>query len=154
MNRGKVEQAGEPSDIYANPATPFVYSFLGAVNEFSGHLEGRNLRVGADLLPIAAGDVAEGKPVVAFARPHELEILPEPPGGAPGIAAKVNRIMSLGSIARVELSPRHSGLNGTGPQFFEVELTPQRLSELDLADGQPVRLVSSQLRVFERGARS
>jgi hypothetical protein len=40
------------------------------------------------------------------------------------------------------------------PQFFEVELSPQRLQELDLSDGQPVRLVSSQLRVFERGARS
>ena len=122
MNRGKVEQAGEPRDIYANPATPFVYSFLGAVNEFSGHVEGRNLRVGADLLPIAAGDVAEGKPVVAFARPHELEILPEPPGGGLGIAAKVNRIMSLGPVARVELSPR-AALNGAGPQFFEVELS-------------------------------
>jgi sulfate transport system ATP-binding protein len=153
MNRGKVEQAGEPRDIYANPATQFVYSFLGAVNEFSGRLEGRNLRVGADLLPIAAGDVAEGKPVVAFARPHELEIMPEPPGGGLGIAAKVNRIMSLGPVARVELSPR-AALNGAGPQFFEVELSRERLSELDLADGQPVRLVSSQLRVFERGARS
>ena len=54
----------------------------------------------------------------------------------------------------LQLSPRHGGLNGSGRQFFEVELTPQRLSELDLADGQPVRLVSSQLRVFERGSRS
>src|SRR5262249_38900625 len=36
MNKGKVEQAGSVRDVYASPATPFVYSFLGAVNEFSG----------------------------------------------------------------------------------------------------------------------
>ena len=34
-----------------------------------------------------------------------------------------------------------------------MELTPQKLSELNLATGQPVRLVSARLRVFERGAR-
>jgi len=49
-------------------------------------------------------------------------------------------------------------LNGASaphaPRYFEVELTPQRLNELNLATGQPVRLVSGRLRVFERGARS
>src|SRR5207247_1673480 len=32
MNHGKVEQTGTVRDVYANPATPFVYEFLGAVN--------------------------------------------------------------------------------------------------------------------------
>jgi hypothetical protein len=35
-----------------------------------------------------------------------------------------------------------------------VELSAQKLSELNLAAGQPVRLVSSRLRVFDRGAQT
>lgn len=68
---------------------------------------------------------------------------------------KVNRILNIGAVARVLLT----ALNGAGatlePQFFEVELSPQRLLlELNLAAGLPVRLVSSRLCIFERGARS
>jgi sulfate/thiosulfate transport system ATP-binding protein len=153
MNKGKVEQAGTVRDVYANPATPFVYSFLGAVNEFSGRVEGSHLRIGKDVMPNASGALSEGKEVIAFARPHEIDIIPEPSARV-GIAAKVQRIMRLGSVARVELA----ALNGAGtshaPLYFEVEMTPHRLSELNLATGQPVRLVSDRLRVFERGARS
>jgi sulfate/thiosulfate transport system ATP-binding protein len=154
MNKGKVEQAGTVRDVYASPATPFVYSFLGAVNEFSGHVEGSHLRIGNDVLPNANGTLGDGKEVVAFARPHEIDIIPEQSGASVGIAAKVQRIMRLGSVARVELA----ALNGTSaphsPRYFEVELTPQRLNELNLANGQPVRLVSGRLRVFERRSRS
>ncbi|MCK9910573.1 ABC transporter, partial [Microbacteriaceae bacterium K1510] len=73
MNRGKVEQVGSVREVYANPATPFVYSFLGAVNKFTGHVQGDHLRVGDSFLPIAGGAAKTGRDVVAFARPHELE---------------------------------------------------------------------------------
>jgi sulfate transport system ATP-binding protein len=150
MNRGKVEQTGTTREVYANPATPFVYEFLGAVNEFKGYVDGSNLRVGKSVIPNAVGAHAEGAAVVAFARPYELEILLDEGHGV-GVPAKINRILSVGPVARVELS----GLNGTAtrsePQFFEVELPSERLSQLNLTTGQPVRLVSSQLRVFQRG---
>jgi sulfate transport system ATP-binding protein len=154
MNKGKVEQAGSVRDVYSNPATPFVYSFLGAVNEFSGRVEGSDLRIGKDVLPNASGAWSDGKEVVAFARPHEIDILPEQTGNPVGIAAKVQRIMRLGSVARVELAAVNGVDTTHAPRYFEVEMTPQRLSELNLAAGQPVRLVSDRLRVFERGARS
>jgi putative spermidine/putrescine transport system ATP-binding protein len=32
MNKGKIEQLGSPRDLYATPATPFVASFVGAMN--------------------------------------------------------------------------------------------------------------------------
>src|SRR5436309_5736153 len=32
LNRGKVEQAGPPQELYEHPATPFVTQFLGSVN--------------------------------------------------------------------------------------------------------------------------
>ncbi len=55
MNRGKVEQAGTVREVYAKPATPFVYSFLGAVNKFTGQVQGEYLRVGGNVMPIAGG---------------------------------------------------------------------------------------------------
>jgi sulfate transport system ATP-binding protein len=151
MNNGRVEQIGTPREVYANPATPFVYGFLGAVNEFSGRVEGNSVRVGKAVLPHAGVDVAEGREVVAFARPHEIEILTAPSENV-GVAARVNRILSMGAFARVELSALNGSATGSEPQYFEVELPAQRLSELNLATGQPVRLVSSRLRVFDRGA--
>ena len=154
MNRGKVEQAGTIREVYAQPATPFVYEFLGAVNEFKGHVQGDYLRVGSNVMPISGSGVSDGKDVVAFARPHELDIIADGNAGTVGVPATVSRILDVGAVARVELSAPASGSNGSAkaPQFFEVELTSQRLAELKLATGQPVRLVSSRLRVFERGA--
>jgi sulfate transport system ATP-binding protein len=157
MNRGQVEQVGTVREVYAQPATPFVYSFLGAVNKFTGRVEGENLRVGGDVMPIAGGGGTDGQDAVAFARPHELDIIADRTSRV-GVPATISRILDIGAVARVELSAPTPAANGSGksaqPQYFEVELSAQKLSDLNLAAGQPVRLVSSRLRVFERGAQT
>jgi sulfate/thiosulfate transport system ATP-binding protein len=157
MNHGKVEQSGSIREVYAQPATPFVYSFLGAVNKFTGHVQGEYLRVGGNVMPIAGGGGTEGLDAVAFARPHELDIIADQ-ASTIGVPATVSRILDVGAVARVELSAPPHATNGSGkaaePQYFEVELSAEKLSELNLAAGQPVRLVSSRLRVFERGAQT
>jgi sulfate/thiosulfate transport system ATP-binding protein len=157
MNRGKVEQSGTVREVYAKPATPFVYSFLGAVNKFTGHVQGDYLRVGGNVMPIAGGGGTEGLDAVAFARPHELDIIADDTSTI-GVPATVSRILDVGAVARVELSAPPHATNGSGktaePQYFEVELSAEKLSELNLAAGQPVRIVSSRLRVFERGAQT
>ena len=145
MDHGKVEQIGTPEEVYRHPATPFVYGFLGAVNFFHGRVEGESLRVGDDTLAHEANDFAHGAEVVAFARPHELEIDTNPASTA-GIAARINRVLAFGVTARVELD----GINGSTGQHFEVEITRDRVAELGLQDGQHVRLVPSRLKVFER----
>ena len=145
MDHGHVEQIGTPEEVYRYPATPFVYGFLGSVNLFHGRVEGDTVRVGEDTLPHEPHDFDHGAEVVAFARPHELEIVTDPQSGE-GIAARISRVLSFGVTARVELD----GVNGSSGQHFEVEITRQRVLELGLADGQVVRLVPSRLKVFER----
>ncbi|MDX9886546.1 sulfate ABC transporter ATP-binding protein [Thauera sp.] len=142
MNKGAVEQIGTPEEVYRRPATPFVYGFLGAVNFFHGRVDGDGLRVGDDRLPHGAGQFGEGAEVVAFARPHELDIVV---GAGAGIAARVSRILAFGVTARVELD----GVNGARGQHFEVELTRERVARLGLAEGQAVRLLPSNLSLFE-----
>ena len=148
MDHGHVEQIGTPEEVYRHPATPFVYSFLGAVNHFHGRTEDGLIRVGEDVLQRQPDDfaqtLAQGASVVAFARPHELAILPD--SGTPeGVAAKISRILALGVTARIELA----GVNGASGQHFEVELTREQVLQQGLAEGQQVRLVPSRLKVFE-----
>lgn len=38
MNEGRIEQMGTPEEVYENPASPFVYDFLGNVNLFHGRV--------------------------------------------------------------------------------------------------------------------
>ena len=37
MNDGRVEQAGEPTDLYEHPETEFVMSFVGTANRIGAH---------------------------------------------------------------------------------------------------------------------
>ncbi|NMG74490.1 sulfate/molybdate ABC transporter ATP-binding protein [Aromatoleum diolicum] len=145
MNQGHVEQIGTPEEVYRQPATPFVYGFLGSVNLFRGRIDGETVRVGEDVLPHEANELEHGAEVVAFARPHELDVVPDAHSDA-GVAARITRILAFGVTARVELD----GLNGAGGQHFEVELTRERVAHLNLVEGQSVRLVPSRLKVFER----
>jgi len=39
MNEGRIEQAGTPDEVFHNPASEFVVTFLGNVNLFHGRVE-------------------------------------------------------------------------------------------------------------------
>ena len=145
MDHGHVEQIGTPEEVYRHPATPFVYGFLGSVNFFHGRVEGEAVRVGEDVLPHEPHDFEHGVEVVAFARPHELEIITDL-SNSEGIRARVSRILSFGVTAKVELD----GLSGAIGQHFEVETTRERILEQGLQDGQEVVVVPSRLKVFEK----
>jgi sulfate transport system ATP-binding protein len=145
MNEGKVEQIGTSEEVYRNPATPFVYSFLGSVNLFHGRVDGENVRVGEDVIANQTSDFAQGAEVVAFARPHELDIV-LPNDEVEGIHAKIARILSFSANSKIELD----GTNGATGQTFEVELARERVQALQLSEGQNVVLVPSRLSVFEQ----
>jgi sulfate transport system ATP-binding protein len=145
MDHGKVEQIGTPEEVYRHPATPFVYGFLGSVNLFHGRVDGQWLRVGDEVLPHASDGFDQGAEVLAFARPHELEIITDPavPGG---IAARISRVLAFGAVARVELEAIHAA---NGPHF-EVEMAHEHALAIGLHDGQRVRLLPSRLKVFDK----
>jgi sulfate transport system ATP-binding protein len=145
MNKGRIEQIGSPREIYNEPATSFAYSFIGTVNEFRGRVEGSYLRVGNDLLPHGRSDFSEGASVIAFARPHDTEIVKGTEGE--GVAAKVNRILTSGAITRVELIANGDARQGK-KDYFEVEVTPTDLAALGLATGESVRIKSRRLSLF------
>jgi sulfate transport system ATP-binding protein len=145
MNRGRIEQIGTPEQVYNQPATPFVYGFLGSVNLFHGRVEESDLKVGDAVVPQVAGEFTEGAEVYAFARPHELSIVTDP-AATEGLSARVVRVLSFGLKSRVELD----GCGSAEGQHFEVELPPHEADALGLQPGQAVRLLPSRLKLFER----
>jgi sulfate transport system ATP-binding protein len=145
MNKGRIEQIGTPHQIYNEPATSFAYSFIGNVNEFRGRVEGAYVRVGEDLLPHGRTDLSDGSSVIAYARPHDTEIVKGLNGE--GVSAKVNRILASGAVTRVELIANGDAREGK-KDYFEVEVTPDELSALSLATGERVRIKSRRLSLF------
>lgn len=145
MNRGSVEQIGTPSAVYEHPASPFVYSFLGAVNLFHGRVQNQQLQVGSNYLPV--GDTASHADIEAmgFVRPHELEIDTSQANNT-GVEAQIMRILAMGAITRIELH----GTQDHAHSYYEVELPRERAAALSLVMGQIVRLKPMRMQVFAK----
>src|SRR3546814_14611625 len=72
MNNGRIEQVGSAHEVYARPATPFVYDFLGSSNRLDCTVERGMVLVEGTQLPLPPGaSVAEGAAVL-YIRPVDL----------------------------------------------------------------------------------
>ena len=72
LNRGGVQQAGSPEEIYNRPVNPFVADFLGKVDFFRGEAEDGRIRLpemGGQSIPYAGEQT--GKVYVAV-RPENI----------------------------------------------------------------------------------
>jgi sulfate transport system ATP-binding protein len=135
MNHGRIEQIGSPDEVYSNPASPFVYQFLGNVNVFHSRVHGAWAEVGREHENpegVSAGEAT------AFVRPHDIDIERRPVAGS--LEASVLEVHAIGPLVRVELA--HAS------ELIEVELTRERATVLALAKGQQVWLKPRQMRVF------
>lgn len=73
LSHGRLEQVGPPRELYDEPASEFVMTFVGDANR--------------------VGD--------ALVRPHEVEVLTEPDDGA--LESMIVRVKLLGRDAKLEL---------------------------------------------------
>ena len=133
MNHGKIEQIGTPDEVYSNPASPFVYQFLGNVNVFHSRVHGS----WADIGQTSPAATSDGE-ALAFVRPHDIDIEHGPVDG--GLEAMVQDVHAIGPLVRVELA--HAS------ELIEVELTRERAASLGLARSQRVWLKPRQVKVF------
>jgi sulfate transport system ATP-binding protein len=95
MNDGRIEQSGQPRDLYEQPENEFVMSFIGPVN-----------RLGE-----------------ALVRPHDFELMLEPNGVTE--EAMIDRIVHLGFEVRVEFTlpdGHHAWAQVTREQAEHLEL--------------------------------
>jgi sulfate transport system ATP-binding protein len=136
MNEGKIEQVGTPEEVYAHPATPFVFKFLGNVNLFHGRVSGGKL-VLADGSESADGQ----KNSAIYIRPHLLELTRHASNGV-SFKGRVAHINAAGPLVRVELA------NETHDSIL-VELTQERYKELNIKPGEEVFASAKEIKIFE-----
>ena len=132
MNQGRVEQIGSPAELYDNPATPFVMSFIGAVN----------------VLPSSASifkrvGYQTEQPNV-FLRPHDVLVsLTLDADTSPAI---VDRVIHLGWEIQAELTLEDSQVKAG--QNFTVYLSREQFNRLNLKSGQRVYVKPKEAKSF------
>ena len=141
MNNGKIEQIGTPSEVYDNPASPFVYDFLGNVNLFHGRLHKGKLNLGYAQFDAPDYLDAMDKNAVGYVRPHHLNIEREKKS-VDAIATKVYFIHSIGPKWHIELKREDSDT------YVEVELNKAEHAQLDLTVGEVVYVRPKEMKVF------
>jgi sulfate transport system ATP-binding protein len=125
MNEGRIEQVGEPKDLYEHPESEFVMSFVGEVNRFGN----------------------------ALIRPHDLDLALIKAEGAE--EAMIERVSHLGFEVRVELSMAngdHAWAQVTRAEAEDLELAQGQIvfarpSRARVFDEEPPTAPTDELQV-------
>jgi spermidine/putrescine transport system ATP-binding protein len=107
MNAGRIEQLGNPRELYEHPATRFVANFIGTSNILTGRLERKGdawalAGLGPDqrVLVTDAGETSQGQEVELAVRPEKMVLRAEhdpPPPDRCALRATVTEVVYLGT---------------------------------------------------------
>ena len=141
MNEGRVEQSGTPEDVYENPATPFVYGFLGDVNLFHGRIDRGRVKTGSSELEAPEWAEARDQAGVAYVRTYDVQLTPSS-SGISSIEAVIRHVRAFGPVVRLELDRVDDGSG------IEAHIPRSEYEKMDLAKGQRVFVSPTSVRVF------
>jgi sulfate/thiosulfate transport system ATP-binding protein len=127
MNQGRVEQIGTPADIYDNPATAFVMSFIGPVN------------VLPNTSKIFQSSGFDSQHPQVYLRPQDVVI--ERQANGTTAPATVTRLIHLGWEIQVELTLDDG-------QVVAAHLTRDRFNELQIEPQQRVYVKPKDAKSF------
>ncbi|HWT99982.1 MAG TPA: TOBE domain-containing protein [Terriglobales bacterium] len=136
MNKGRIEQMGPPAEVYEEPRSEFVASFLGNANFLPAvvrEVRGDNIAVslaGGDSLLVggAARSVKASDAVRVMVRAEKITIAGQQAGG---LMARIIDVDYLGAMARYQLELRN------GDRLLSLA----SLGERTLATGETVTLL-------------
>ncbi len=159
INQGRIEQQGTPQQVWDNPASPFVYGFLGDVNLFKGRAnDGRVHLEGGTQLDIPDAQHADGAQAFAYVRPHDLEVERYSPGQAQdaegrqrGMVVQLARSIVVGPVARLELLPEsatESADNVAPEALIEAHISAQQFHTMGLREGETLVVTPRRAKVF------
>jgi sulfate transport system ATP-binding protein len=140
MNRGRIEQVGTPDEIYQQPATPFVFEFIGKSNKVPVRIHGSRLQAGDQRFDADALEGLADGSAVAYVRPEHLALSTTPLEN--GWKATLRHVYLSGSVAHLELE-----VPGLG-QTLEAELGGEEAQRRSLQAGMNVTVQPRHLIVF------
>lgn len=102
MSDGRIEQTGDPRDLYFRPRTRFVAGFFGDNNLIEGRVAGGNkVETPLGLLPAGNCQAAVGARVLMAVRPESFRL----GAGVAAIEAEVEEVMFGGALTKLLLRP-------------------------------------------------
>jgi sulfate transport system ATP-binding protein len=137
LDKGHIEQAGTPEQVYEQPANAFVHEFIGESIALPITIEGGRVNFEGAPLAIDRQGLGDGKASL-FIRPYDVAVVPETE--SPVLRGTVSRIFGLGPARRVEVAIR--GANGN--HLVEVDAARDQL----IAAGQSIGLTPKTYRIF------
>jgi sulfate transport system ATP-binding protein len=107
MDRGRLQEVGEPRALYRRPATRFVATFLGAANLLLGPYGYRDVRLGESYFPVDrwSRSLRSGDEAAVVVRPEDVVLAERRDQlGVPVVGmATVAELQFVGSIERLRL---------------------------------------------------
>jgi len=144
MRAGRIEQLAAPADVYAEPASAYVASFIGQQNFLHG------TALGGDAVDTYAGTVhgrwggeqtAPGSAVVASIRPEFVRLAPAGTADGPGIDGTVLGVSHLGETLQVAVEVGRE-------QAFLVRIPAPGAPAVAVGDAVRCTWTSSDVRIF------
>ncbi len=116
MSQGHIEQIGSPLTVYEQPASRFVFDFLGHINALEGLYDGAVWQSGEARLRLDTHGACPDGALTLYLRPHEATLAKAPVEHA-HLPVKLAARSVFGGTVTLELEPR-----GWGAGVLEVEL--------------------------------
>jgi sulfate/thiosulfate transport system ATP-binding protein len=145
INKGRIEQVGSPQEVWDQPASPFVYGFLGDVNLFHGRIHQGRVNIGPGELDAPGWAEATNQAGRAYVRTYDVALAPASSGPS-SLAAIVRHVRAFGPVVRLELDLLQGG--GT----IEAHISRERFDAAQLVKGQQVYVSPTNVRVFAEPA--
>lgn len=159
INVGHIEQIGTPYQVYTNPATEYVATFLGAANILDGVIRGDHVEVGVAQIPARVNleRFREGQSVKVIFRPEDVLVSKTQafPGGNTCLASGlVDEIGFVGAYERlrIRLDPGGSGACETGetPFYLTTETPESQTAKPIIATRPKPETIAVRLRTGDR----
>ena len=116
MSQGHIEQIGSPLTVYEQPASRFVFDFLGHIIALEGLYDGAVWQSGEARLRLDTHGACPDGALTLYLRPHEATLAKAPVEHA-HLPVKLAARSVFGGTVTLELEPR-----GWGAGVLEVEL--------------------------------
>ncbi|MFC3338531.1 sulfate/molybdate ABC transporter ATP-binding protein [Paracandidimonas soli] len=144
MNAGRIEQVGTPREVWESPATPFVYGFLGDVNQFTGDLDNGVLHADGITLPAPEYRSLREARGTAYVRPYDIDVFRKPVSSedAQGFPVRLSHVYMAGASAHLELLQEETG------RIIEAQLPEEQFRQLALKDGEHLLARPRRVQIF------